>query len=1178
MMIDSRQPRTVVAPSTEAQREIFRVSAASREGRLAYNELWQLQLLGSLDETALRASWHDVVERHDALSLAFTSSGDALQRCGHPLPLHSVDLSPLGSGEREQRLAGMLQSEGTQLFDLTAGPLVRATLVRLASEEHVLLFAAHHSMCDDWSALVILGDWGAQYGARVGLSPAERPVAPSFAEWARAHDPASLDGASDGDEDYWLRQFSTQVPTMVLPFDRPRPATRSFSSRRETRPLEAELVSQARRFAAREQVSLFATLFAAFAAWLNRVSGQTDLVVGALAAGQATGAGVVGHCVSVLPVRLRVDSGRSARELLRSVGNALLDAYDHRAYPAGRLARALTPPLDTLRQPLTPVAFNLEQGTVASSWQAAGLMPTLSSGPLQHDAHELFVNAVETEAGISLECLYNTDLLHRSTILRWLESYEVLLRAVVADAGVELGRLPLLTPADHSLIQTWNASGSVQRPEACVHQLFAEVAAERHAAVAVVEGAQSLTYGDLDRRSSQLANHLLRLGVRPDVPVGLCIPRSIDAIVALLGILKAGGAYVSLEPNYPAQRLAFMLQDAAIPAIVTTSDLARTFPAFRGQLILLDAERAALDAESAAAPQTAASGASLAYITYTSGSTGTPKGVEVLHRGVNRLVRGVDYVRLDSEAAVLHAAPLAFDASTFEIWGPLLNGGRCVLHPEAMPTPTGLADAIRTHGVTTAWLTAALFNAVVNDDPACLRGLRELLVGGEALSVPHVRRAQEALPETQLINGYGPTECTTFTTTYRIPRPLSPETRSVPIGRPILDTKVFVLDPRGNLATPGAVGELFVAGAGLARGYLRRPELSAERFVRFSGVADGALLYRTGDLVRFGPEGDLEFIGRQDNQVKVRGFRIELGEIETALAAHPGVVAAVVTTRPGADGAARLVAYVQPSPASAPSTHELREHLQRTLPDYMVPQTFVSVPALPLTAHGKVDRNALPEPSKSRPDLVTPYRAPGTPLEIALCAAFADVLGVEPVGARDGFFDLGGTSLLAYGVIQRLRRDYGVELSVVRLFEHPDAQSLAASMEAAPSAASLNRAGARPSRSDGQEPVAIVGMAGRFPGARDVRQFWRNVLSGIDSITTFSPEDLDPAVPAALRRDPAYVPRAGHPGRLRPLRRGLLRHDAGRGGGHGSAAPDLPRAVAGRPWRPRVTCQTRSRA
>ncbi len=703
------------------------------------------------------------------------------------------------------------------------------------------------------------------------------------------------------------------------------------------------------------------------------------------------------------------------------------------------------------------------------------------------------------------------------------------LEALLASPGIRVGEIDFLSQEERQqVLVAWNQTGSDHRAEATIADLFADQVAQRPDAPAVLDGERSASYAEVDRLSNQLAHALQRLGVAPDVAVAVCLERSIDTVVALLGILKAGGAYLALEPSYPKERMAFMLADAGAPVVLAHSSLEALLPRTAAQVLCLDRLRDRLARESVDRPKSQATARNLAYIAYTSGSTGEPKGAEITHRAVNRLVCDVDYVELGPGHTLLHAAPLAFDASTLEIWGALLTGGRCALYPEPVPTAQGLATAIRRHGVTTAWLTSALFNAIVDEDPASLRGLRQLLTGGEALSAAHVRRAQEALPDVQLFNGYGPTECTTFTTVHRIPSPFDPEARSVPIGRPIRDTSVYVLSDLRRPVPVGVAGELYVGGKGLARGYRKRPELTAERFVA-DPLHSGERLYRTGDIVRWRPDGTIDYLGRADEQLKIRGFRIEPGEIESVLSRHPAIQACVVTARPTADGGKRLVAYGVPTQAGmAPNASALRDWLGEHLPEYMIPSAFVWQGALPVTANGKVDLRALPEPAADRPQLRVEYVAPRSPLETTLCEVFAEQLGLSSVGVLDNFFELGGNSLLALRALSRLRQQ-GRDLPAVRFFQYPTVEGLARVLTSGgeePLRARLQEEARRRAPSTA-EPVAIVGFAGRFPGAMNVDELWRNLLEGRDSITRFTPAELDPSIDPTLRNDPAYVPARG---------------------------------------------------
>jgi amino acid adenylation domain-containing protein len=676
------------------------------------------------------------------------------------------------------------------------------------------------------------------------------------------------------------------------------------------------------------------------------------------------------------------------------------------------------------------------------------------------------------------------------------------------------------------LLVEWNATEVIDRRDVCVHRFFEERAHETPEAIAVEDARERVTYRELDARANRLANYLKGRGVGPDVRVAVCLERAPEAIVAVLAILKAGGAYVPIDAMYPRDRIAFMLGDASAAVVVTQSSL-RDRLGEHPRVVVLDREREAIAREAATAPEGGATADSLAYVMYTSGSTGKPKGVEIVHRAINRLVRHVSYVRLGPREVLLHAAPLAFDASTFEIWGALLLGGKVAIYPDAVPTARGLRDCIERFGVTTAWLTAALFNTVVDDDAAALSGLSQLLIGGEALSVPHVRRALAALPRTQIINGYGPTETTTFACCHPIPRALADDVRSIPIGRPIRDTRVYVLDPERRLVAIGEMGELYIGGDGLARGYLARPELTAERFVD-DPFRPGERLYRTGDVVRFLPDGSLEFAGRADTQVKIRGYRIELGEIESALSALPAVKSAVVIAREDTPGLKRLVAYLV-ARSEKPRTSTLRDALAEKLPAFMVPSAFVWLDAVPLTPNGKLDVRALPAPSTDRPDLANAYVAPAGDNERALCALWGDALGISQVGATDNVFELGATSLLAVRVAARIRQELGLAVSAVAVFEHPTSRELAAAVERRAPEQDLALKVERYTRGArlGEADVAIVGMAARYPGARSVEDLWQVLCEGRDTIRTFRDDELDPFLPAETRNDPAYVKARG---------------------------------------------------
>lgn len=697
------------------------------------------------------------------------------------------------------------------------------------------------------------------------------------------------------------------------------------------------------------------------------------------------------------------------------------------------------------------------------------------------------------------------------------EDVAILMRALhelLAGLGVaqDLADVGTIDPAQRRDLDAWNATARIRRDRETVHGLFADVVARCPNHVAIVHTDERLAYAELDRRSNRVATGLVTRGIVAGDVVGVLMGRSIDALVVLLGILKAGAAYLPLDAAHPLERLAFAVNDARAPLVI--GDATLSLPAPIVALAALESE-----GNGTASDAVGADGGSLAYVMYTSGSTGAPKGVEIAHRSIIRLVRDVDYVDLSGSPCILQAAPLGFDASTFEIWGAVLNGGTVVIHDEPVPSGAALAATIARYDVRIAWLTAALFNAVVDDDPLHLAGLRQLLIGGEALSVTHVRKALAALSDTTIINGYGPTECTTFAATYPIPRDLPASVRSIPIGRPIADTRLHVLNPRGQEVPLGIIGELHIGGRGVARGYLGRADLTAQRFQPDPFGAPGDILYRTGDRVRWLAEGVVEFIGRVDGQVKIRGFRIETGEIEAALNGVPGVISSAVIAREDQPGVKRLVAYFVAADATVAAS-DLRARLAVHLPDFMLPSTYLRLDALPVTANGKLDRRALPMPDSRRPDLAIPYQAPRGAAEQAWCALFAELLGLDRVGRDDNFFDLGGNSLLAVQAIASMRAR-GSRTTITAFFCLPNAAALAAETRVDtgidPSRLAARTAGR------GAGAIAIIAMSGRFPGAGDVETFWQNLRDGRESITRFGIDELDQSIPAALRDNPAYV-------------------------------------------------------
>ncbi|HEX7182532.1 MAG TPA: amino acid adenylation domain-containing protein [Thermoanaerobaculia bacterium] len=1048
-------------PASYAQRRLWFLDRYE-PGSPLYNIPLAHRLHGPLDAAALAGALAEIVRRHEALRTTLEQDPDGPVQVvapfsgSHPLPW--VDLARLPAGSRQDEAGRLVAEEASRPFDLERGPLFRTVLLRLGPEEHVLLANFHHAIADGWSLGVFHRELAALYAAfRAGKpSPlADLPIQyADFSAWQQEW----LQGeVLETQLAYWRERLAGAPAVLELPSDPPRPAVRSHRGAARSLLLPARLSGAAREAGHRARATRFMTLLAAWKVLLQRLSGQDDLVVGTPIAGrnQVETEGLIGLFVNTLALRTGLSGDPAFLEAVTRVRDTCLEAYAHQDLPFERLVEELRPERDLAHAPLVQVIFGLREPS-ERGLALPGL--TAESAEVRHEAvkFDLALSLEETGAGLLARLDYSTDLYDGAAATRWLESLAALLEGVAADPARPLGALPAFPEASrHQMLVEWNDTWSAYPRGATVHELFAAQVDRTPKATAVESAEELLTYGEVNARANRLAHHLTGLGVGPEVLVGLCLNRSVEAVVAVLGVLKAGGAYVPLDPAYPRERLAWMMADTAAPVLLSDSRHAAGLPEPGPgvRIVLLDREKGAIDRQSAGDPPVRTAPEGLAYVMYTSGSTGRSKGVAVCHRSVVRLVRETGYARFAGET-FLQFAPIAFDASTLEIWGPLLNGGRLAVFPDYAPSLAELGEAIERHGVTALWLTAGLFHQMVEGPVASLRNVRQLLAGGDVLSPPHVAKALDEIPGVTLVNGYGPTENTTFTCCYPMRGPRR-SLGSVPVGRPIANSRIALLDRNLRPVPHGAPGELCAGGDGLARGYLGRPELTAEKFIpdpAASPAEPGARLYRTGDLARFRADGSVEFLGRIDTQVKVRGFRIELGEIEAHLVQHPAVREAAVTAREDLPGSRRLVAYIVPLQPGRPGNEGLRDelpaYLRGRLPEYMVPSAVVVMDALPLNANGKVDRRALPEPDWER-SRGKGYAAPRGPLEELLAGIFAEVLRTEAVGADDDFFGLGGHSLLATQVISRVRELCRVELPLRRLFEAPTVAGLAAHVEAA---------------------------------------------------------------------------------------------------------------------------------
>jgi len=1014
---------------------------------VSYNEIFALRFLGLLNLVALEQSLNKIVERHAALRTNFTTvNGQPVQVIAESLILTVpvIDLSNLPASDREIEVQRLATEQAQKPFNLVSDPLIQATVLKLTETEHIFLLRTHHIVWDGWSLGIMFRELAAFYNDLCQELPPLPTQYPDFAVWQRQQ----LTGeVLDSLQTYWQEQLLDAPPLLELPTDRARGVTQTFRGKHYrffiSKPLTEALIDLSRR----EKVTLFMMLLTAFQTLLYRYTGQDDIVVGSPIANRdrAEFKDLIGYFVNTLVLRTCLAGNPSFEDLLSRVRKVTLGAYAHRELPFEKLVEILQPERSLSYTPLFQVMFMLLDELPEIQMEGLRVSPlAVETGMARTD---LVLCVEKTASGLIGEWEYNTDLFDDGTIARMTDHFQTLLEGIVANPKQTISELPLLTPAErHQLLGEWNNTWAEYPFDKCIHQLFEEQVERSPDAVAVVFEESQLTYRELNARANQLAHYLCERGVGPEVLVGLCVERSLEMLVGLLGILKAGGAYVPLDPMYPSERLAFMLKDSAVPVLLTQEKLVEKLSQHSARVICLDSNWAEIHQHSNSNVANQVTPDSLAYVMYTSGSTGQPKGVSVIHRGVVRLVKENNYANFSPEEVFLQLAPISFDASTLEIWGSLINGARLVVMPSHTPSLQELGQALKHYQITTLWLTAGLFHLMVDERLDDLRKVRQLLAGGDVLSVPHVEKLLHQLNGCILINGYGPTENTTFTCCYPITDP-SQIGNSVPIGRPIANTQVYLLDIQMQLVPIGVRGELYIGGEGLARGYLNRPSLTEEKFIPnpFSDEL-GSRLYKTGDTARYLPDGNIEYLGRIDNQVKIRGFRIELGEIEAVLSQHPGVRETAVIARDFVAGDKQLVAYVVPHQQPAPAISGLRHFLKQQLPDYMVPGAFVVLEALPLTPNGKIDRRALPALEK-RSEQEESKVAPRTPIEEMLASIWSNILSINSVGIRDNFFELGGHSLLATQVISRVRDTLTVELPLRSLFEAPTIAEFAERVE-----------------------------------------------------------------------------------------------------------------------------------
>jgi amino acid adenylation domain-containing protein len=1036
----------LTAPATASQTEIWLSVQMGDAANCAYNLSQSLRFTGELDLAAVRSALQQLVARHEALRTTFSTQGESLCIATElQIEIPTIDLSSLTSLARDSKLAEILTADVNQPFDLISGPLFRSQIIKLAECEHLLLVNAHHIICDGWSWKIVIEDLSHLYAAACQGIAANLPIAEKFSEYATAQLAAAQQPETMETEAYWLAQFADSVPIVDFPTDRPRPTLRTFNAARLDWDLDPELVNRLRQLGTKTGASFATTILAGLEVWLHRLTGQTDLVVGLPSAGQSTSGlnRLVGHCTNLLPIRTRIDGQQSFADYLQLRKSTILDAYEHQEFTFGSLISKLALPRDPSRIPLVPIMFNFDRATARDRIAFTGLKLATCSNSRTFETFEIFINAVELPDKICLECQYNTNLFDAATIERRMAEFETLLRGIVADPSQLIADLPLLTvSARQQILVDWNAT-QADYPDQCLHQLFAAQAQLSPDAVAVIFAGQQLTYRELDLQSNQLANYLIKIGVQTNTLVGICVERSLSMVVGLLGILKAGGAYVPIDPDYPLDRIEYMQRNAQIKILLTQQRLVSNLPTHVKQLICLDTDWAQIAASSTATPTVEISPDDLAYVIYTSGSTGQPKGVEICHRGVvNFLTSMQQQPGITAADIILSVTTLSFDIAGLEIFLPLSVGARVVLlSRDGAMDGHKLAEMIADLGITIMQATPVTWRLLLASGWTGDRNLN-ILSGGEAIS--RDLAAQLVAKSRSVWNMYGPTETTIWSTVDQI----TDTTQPILIGKPIANTEVYILDPQLQPVPIGITGELYIGGVGLARGYWQQPALTANKFIPHPFNADpAARIYQTGDLARYLADGKIECLGRVDFQVKLRGFRIELGEIESRLSQHPDIAQAKVILREDVPGDLRLVAYIVPQPATAPTVSELRQFLQQQLPDHFMPAAIVSLATIPLTPNGKIDRQALPIPDLADLQFQTSFVAPITPTETTLAKIWTEVLRIDRVGVNDNFFELGGHSLLATQVIARARREFAIDIPLQSIFEQSTIAGLASRID-----------------------------------------------------------------------------------------------------------------------------------
>lgn len=1032
-------------PLSPLQEGILYESLANPKSN-AYSQQFTCSLIGRLDSEAFKSAWKEVISRHAILRTSFVWEGvkepiQVVHRDAH-VQAHHEDLRDVMLRERDTKIEARRRQEEHAGFDFSKPALMRVLFIQTEDDRHELIWTFHHVLFDGWSMFLIFQELFTTYESLRENKPLELARPRPFRDlvvWQKNQDLSAA-------ESYWRRALNGIECSTPLVVDRSPPPRSDLVPQFDWEQTHLSSIVTASLHSTLRQwrVTMNTLMQGIWALLLSRYSGNETVVFGGIVSGRPpTLQGVesmVGLFINTLPICVKCPDDMELNRWLVELQVQQLEMRQYEHSPLNLVQRWSDVPGG---QPLFESILQFENYHKSTSLEGMGKSIAIGNVRWFERTNFPLVVLVEPKEQLSIRLLYDTDRFDAQTIKRMLGHLETLLMGIAENPHQRLGDLQLITPKERqTLLFDWNQTASEYPQNKAIHKVFEEQVARTPNATALVLDDARLTYESLNEHANQFARYLHSLGVGTDTAVAICCDRSFEMIIGVLGILKAGAAYVPLDASYPDARLQLMFEDAKPPVIVTQQQYHRRLKEFAPQVICLDAASEQIARQPRENPDFAVNADGLAYIMYTSGSTGRPKGTLIPHRGVVRLVKNTAYASFGPDETFLQFATLSFDASTFEIWGPLLNGGRLVLFPRRHASLEDLSRVIQDAGVTSLWLTAGLFHEMMNSHPDGLRGVRQLITGGDVLSVEHVRRSLETLEGCTIINGYGPTENTTFTCCYPMTNPDQLEA-TVPIGRPISNTRVYLLDGEMRPVPIGIPGELCIGGDGLAREYLNDPELSNQKFVSspFVELPDERL-YRTGDLCRYLPDGRLEFLGRRDQQVKIRGFRIELGEVEQALREHSDICDVIAVASDSVSGQTQLVAYLISVESASPSVESLRSYLAQALPEYMIPSIFIFLDAFPLTGNGKVDHAALPRPEQSHCTRNSTHVAPRSSIERSLVEIWSEVLGIESIGITDDFFELGGDSILTIQVISRAKRA-GISLAIHQVFAHPTIAELA---------------------------------------------------------------------------------------------------------------------------------------